>query len=73
MMLSVDLVGFSDLVSLFGVSRTRAEQIVRTPGFPPASYVGAKRTRVWERDEVLTWATKRGREIHDDRDDDADD
>lgn len=62
---NADLVGFSDLVTLFGVSRTRAEQITRTPDFPAARYVGAKRTRVWERADVLQWAQEKGRQIHD--------
>ena len=46
---------------LGGVSRTRAVEIVRRPGFPdPVDTVGNGRMRIWDREAVAAWiATNR--------------
>lgn len=56
MLRRMELLGFSDLVEMFGVSRSRAEQIVTKRTFPETHYVGRRRTRAWDRDAVLAWA-----------------
>lgn len=51
------LVALADVaVLLGGVSRTRATEIVRRPGFPtPIDTVGNGRMRIWDRAEVERW------------------
>nr|MDT0659257.1 hypothetical protein [Micromonospora sp. DSM 115978] len=56
------LVALADIAAMLGgVSRTRAVEIVRRPGFPdPVDTVGNGRMRIWDRDAVATWiATNR--------------
>jgi predicted DNA-binding transcriptional regulator AlpA len=68
MLTAVELLGFADLVRQLRVSRTRVEQLILTADFPEPHYVGAKRTRVWDRDDIEEWAAKKGRELHRDLD-----
>ncbi|MEH1013038.1 hypothetical protein V6U90_07995 [Micromonospora sp. CPCC 206060] len=51
------LAALADVAEMLGgVSRTRATEIVRRPGFPePVDVVGNGRMRIWNRDEVLAW------------------
>jgi prophage regulatory protein len=53
----VKLVALADIATMLGgVSRTRAVEIVRRPGFPePIDVVGNGRMRIWSRDEVAAW------------------
>ncbi|MEU2986231.1 hypothetical protein ABZ647_17705 [Micromonospora aurantiaca] len=51
------LVALSDIAELLGgVSRTRATEIVKRPGFPePLDVVGNGRMRIWARADVEKW------------------
>ncbi|MEQ4305504.1 hypothetical protein ABNF97_29675 [Plantactinospora sp. B6F1] len=51
------LVALADVAAMLGgVSRTRATEIVRRPGFPePIDTVGNGRMRIWDRDAVEAW------------------
>lgn len=51
------LAALADVAEMLGgVSRTRATEIVKRPGFPPpVDVVGLGRQRIWNRDEVLDW------------------
>lgn len=56
------LVALADIAAMLGgVSRTRAVEIVRRPGFPdPVDTVGNGRMRIWDREAVAAWiATNR--------------
>ena len=56
--LKLDLVGLTEIAERLGVSRQRADQIVRTdPAFPePAAVITAG--RIWRRSDVERWARK---------------
>ncbi len=56
------LVGVREISKLLGVSRQRADQVVRTKGFPDpvAELAGG---RIWERSGVVKWARDAGRSI----------
>ncbi|MFI2713921.1 helix-turn-helix transcriptional regulator [Micromonospora sp. NPDC018662] len=51
------LVALADVAEMLGgVSRTRATEIVRRPGFPdPLDVVGNGRMRIWARVDVEAW------------------
>ncbi|SQE00496.1 conserved hypothetical protein [Parafrankia sp. Ea1.12] len=53
----VDLVDISDLSSMIGVSRSRADAISRTKGFPDPVFT-RPRIRLWWRAEVEAWADR---------------
>lgn len=59
----MDLVGSRDIATLLGVSRQRVDQFSRDDGrFPkPVALIG--RRRVWQRDDIETWAAATGRPI----------
>jgi prophage regulatory protein len=58
----VRLVGVREVGKLLGVSRQRADQLVRTKGFPdPIAELASG--RVWERTSVVRWARGTGRSI----------
>jgi len=59
--LTVDLIGIAGIMELFGISRARADQLTRKPGFPEPAAVVDDRQRVWEKADVLTWARQTGR------------
>ncbi|MFJ8687204.1 AlpA family transcriptional regulator [Micromonospora sp. HUAS LYJ1] len=51
------LAALADVAEMLGgVSRTRATEIVRRPGFPdPVDVVGNGRMRIWDREAVQAW------------------
>lgn len=56
------LVGVREIAKLLSLSRQRADQIVRTKGFPdPIAELASG--RVWERAAIVQWAGKTGRSI----------
>lgn len=56
------LVGVREVGELLGVSRQRADQLVRTKGFPdPIAELASG--RIWERGSVVQWARDEGRSI----------
>ncbi len=56
------LVGVREVSKLLGVSRQRADQLVRTKGFPdPVADLASG--RIWERASVVRWAREAGRSI----------
>ena len=47
-----------EIGQMLGVTLQRAQQLAAEPGFPePSQVVG--RSRLWHRDEVEAWATRR--------------
>lgn len=58
----LQLVGAAELVTLFGVSRKRAYDLSRHPGFPEpvADLVMGK---VWDLADVEKWAERKGRTL----------
>lgn len=57
------LVGRGELRKLFGVSYTRAVQIAAQPDFPePLDELSVG--KIWLLDEVMDWATGKGRTVH---------
>ena len=51
------LVGLAEISKLLGVSRARADQVVRQTGFPrPDSVITAG--RIWRRDDVEAWVLR---------------
>ena len=56
------LVGIREIAKLLSLSRQRADQLVRTKGFPDpvAELAGG---RVWERGAIVHWARTTGRSI----------
>jgi predicted DNA-binding transcriptional regulator AlpA len=56
------LVGVREIAKLLSVSRQRADQLVRTKGFPePAAELASG--RVWPRSSVVRWAKQDGRSV----------
>jgi hypothetical protein len=56
------LVGVREIARLLSLSRQRADQLVRTKGFPdPARELASG--RIWERATVVRWARDAGRSI----------
>lgn len=51
----VPLMGLAEVRALLGVSRQRADQIVRKPGFP-APVVELATGKVWDGEAVRVWA-----------------
>ncbi len=57
------LVGLTEIAEMFGVSRQRVDEIVRSDqGFPPAEVV-LKSGRVWRRETIEQWAKATGRKF----------
>jgi prophage regulatory protein len=52
-----DLLGFSEVMEVLGVSRTSAARYTNRPDFPEPAEVLA-RGRVWRRRDVARWAKK---------------
>jgi predicted DNA-binding transcriptional regulator AlpA len=48
------LVGIKEVAAMLGVSRTRADQLSRRPGFPQPTVQHA-RVRLWEGKDVQAW------------------
>lgn len=56
------LVGVREIAQLLSVSRQRADQLVRTKGFPePVAELSSG--RIWHRGSVVRWAKATGRSI----------
>lgn len=56
------IVGLREIATLLSLSRQRADQLVRTDGFPtPVAELA--RGRVWERSAVVRWAKATGRSV----------
>lgn len=56
------LVGVREIATLLSVSRQRADQIVRTKGFPePLAELASG--RIWARGAVVRWARATGRSV----------
>jgi predicted DNA-binding transcriptional regulator AlpA len=56
------LVGVREIAKLLSLSRQRADQLVRTKGFPdPIAELASG--RVWERTAIVSWARAMGRSI----------
>lgn len=56
------LVGVREIAKLLSVSRQRADQLVRTKGFPdPIADLASG--RIWERGAVVRWARGAGRSV----------
>ena len=53
-----DLVGITEIATLLGVSRQRADQLTRRPDFPEP-LVTLPRRRAWERKKVEAWIQAR--------------
>ena len=55
------LMGLTEIARLLGVSRQRADEIVKkSPGFPePEAVITAG--RIWKRKDVEAWARRAGR------------
>jgi prophage regulatory protein len=54
------LVSTVEIAELLGLTRQRVDQLSRTPAFPePVASLAIG--RVWDRDEVVAWATSSGR------------
>jgi hypothetical protein len=60
--MSAKLVGVREIASLLGVTRQRADQIVRTKGFPD-TIADLASGRIWERGAVVRWAKASGRSV----------
>jgi prophage regulatory protein len=48
------LVGIKEVADMIGVSRTRADQLSRRPGFPEP-VVKHARVRLWEDKDIQAW------------------
>jgi predicted DNA-binding transcriptional regulator AlpA len=48
------LVGIKEVADMLGVSRTRADQLSRRPGFPEP-IVRHARVRLWEDKDIQAW------------------
>jgi len=57
------LVGLTEIAKMFGVSRQRVDEIVRTDESFPEPEVVISAGRIWSREAVEEWATATGREI----------
>lgn len=56
------LVGIREIAQLLSVSRQRADQLVRTKGFPdPVADLASG--RIWARADVVRWAGANGRSV----------
>ncbi len=54
------LVGLAEIAAMLGVSRGRADQLVRQAGFPAPDAV-LTAGRIWKREDVEAWARETGR------------
>lgn len=54
------LMGLAEVGNYLNVSRQRADQLARTPGFPaPVATLSAG--RIWKAEDIERWARKQGR------------
>lgn len=58
-----DVLGVSEIADLLGLTRQRVLQLANDPTFPrPTILKGGK---IWDRADVLEWARRTERKIHD--------
>lgn len=58
----MNLITIDDIAEMFKVGRrTVADHWIHRPDFPPPAIAPSRRTRRWERDEIIAWATPAGR------------
>lgn len=62
-MLTVELVGPAELLHVLGVGRTRLAQLTARPDFP-APLAELTMGKVWDLEQVRTWATQTGRTLN---------
>jgi len=56
------LLTIDDIADLFKVSRrTVADHWIHRPDFPPPTLAPSRRSRRWDRHEIIAWATPAGR------------
>ena len=61
-LMTTRLVGVREIAKLLSLSRQRADQLVRTKGFPdPVAELASG--RIWERAAVVRWARETGRSV----------
>jgi predicted DNA-binding transcriptional regulator AlpA len=54
----MNLITIDDIAALFQVGRrTVADHWIHRPDFPPPAIAPSRRTRRWDRDEIIAWAT----------------
>ena len=58
----MNLITIDEIAELFRVSRrTVKDHWIHRPDFPPPTIAPSRRTRRWDRDEIIAWATPAGR------------
>ena len=58
----MNLLTIDDIAEMFKVGRrTVADHWIHRPDFPPPAIAPSRRTRRWDRDEIIAWATPAGR------------
>ena len=58
----MNLITIDDIAEMFKVGRrTVADHWIHRPDFPPPAIAPSRRTRRWDRDEIIAWATPAGR------------
>lgn len=58
------LVAAQEIADMLSVSRQRVSQLAAAPGFPPPVAV-LRVGRIWLREDVVAWAERTGRTLHD--------
>ena len=56
-------VGAAELLDLLGVGRTRLATLTGQPDFPAPAIV-LRMGSIWDLDQVIAWADRRGRTLH---------
>lgn len=57
----MNLLTIDDIASMFRVDRrTVADRWIHRPDFPAPAFAPTRRTRRWERDQVIAWARPAG-------------
>jgi predicted DNA-binding transcriptional regulator AlpA len=64
-----ELVGLAEIAAMLGVSRQRADKILRTDEDFPEPQAILTAGRIWSREAVEEWARATGREIRETRND----
>lgn len=52
-------IGITQLARLLGVSKSRADQLAREPGFPTPQRIGTQAVRIWDITTIREWARTR--------------
>lgn len=59
------LVGNTEIAAMLGLTRQRVHQLTKENADFPRPTVVLKGGAVWERDAIVAWAERAGRELHD--------